>query len=86
MHIDVKVSIWVRYHVDDTDVESVINMAKANEYYDCENETLYETEEALQPEDNDNQATVEVYNGDSIVWTNEPLYLIRDSKINEIVE
>lgn len=83
MYIDYKATVWFRIPIKDDSKETFdkcIDMLTAghtpNELYDemdeelggCE--ILYDTEEFLYPEDNDDQCTIEAYVDDKKVWDN----------------
>ena len=78
-YIDVKVTVWNRIHfTDDTDMSKLLNdieqggmeevTAEARGF--VENETLYDTEERLMPEDNGKASTIEVYQDEKLIWEN----------------
>lgn len=77
--VDYKITVWRSLKLEDSiSIPDVIAILK--EYKDIdyiiempefiEDEILYETEERLMPEDNDAQATIEVYNNNVVVWNN----------------
>lgn len=83
-YIDVKITIWQRLHFnDDTNMQDLIQKLKENTSpfdlcYESEFEELEylsETDEYLYPNQNDNQPTVEVYEGNELfqecIWTNQ---------------
>jgi len=84
-YVDFKVTIWERVHFDDADIEKVAEKIKNGivsssedmftEFEDRvahDSEFLLETAEQMSIEDNGNQSTVELYNGDGdTVCTNE---------------
>lgn len=78
-YIDVKVTVWNRLHFTDesnmTGLADIIMENGLDEVIDdklgfLESETLYDTEEKLSPEQNDQQPTIEVYANKEIVWDN----------------
>lgn len=87
-YVDFKCTIWQRMHFkDNADMQKVIEILKKENYpghLDLEelgfqeNEILFDTEEFLLPEENDNQSTVEVYsqnkeetlNYQDMIWDN----------------
>ena len=84
-YVDFKVTIWERVHIDDDKVDEVIEKIKDGtvtssedmftEFEDrvaIETEFLLETCEQISPEENDNQATIEVgIKGGEAIYTNE---------------
>ena len=86
MHLDEKVTIWGRYHLpQNTDLEKLKqNLASGMdieealtdvipEHEDYTYEYLLDTSEALFPEENDNQPTIELWDetGPDVIWSNE---------------
>ncbi|MEP7376814.1 MAG: hypothetical protein ABI675_25675 [Chitinophagaceae bacterium] len=78
-YIDVKVTIWNRLHFADesnmSGLTELIRESGLEEVIDeklgfLESETLYDTEAKLTPEQNEGQATIEVYANKEIVWDN----------------
>lgn len=79
-YIDQKVTIWMRCHfTDDANMDNVVsylkNGATVNEvcegtigFRECE--VLYDTEGQLTIEQNDGDQTIEVYEGDKVIWQN----------------
>lgn len=79
-YIDVKMTVWKRLHfADESYMKGIIEIIKEDgldEVIDekigfIERETLFDTEERIEPSDNDNQATIEVHENGSQIWTNE---------------
>jgi hypothetical protein len=77
--IDLKVTIWQRLHFKEAaDMQEVIKVLKSNgpQYIDDDQlgfsvmETLHETEDIMTTEENNDLPTVEVYNGDELIWDN----------------
>lgn len=81
-HIDYKMTVWGRVHFkDNTDMDMVthiIDVDGLGAIFDedlgfVEQETLFETEEEMTPEENGWNATIEVFNHDGdLIWDNEP--------------
>ena len=88
-HIDVKCTIWTRYHLpDDADVNKIIEKLEEGKSAEdaitivvpedfgengLEYETLNTTEEYMTLEDNDFQATIQVFEDErTLLWDNEP--------------
>ena len=80
-YIDEKVTIWRRTwyssELENGEEKLIKTLEEGDEIPDEiemeESEVLYETEELMTPQDNDNQSTIEVYSEDGkILWTNEP--------------
>ena len=79
-YIDVKVTIWGRFHFkDDTDLNKLIELLKQgktiNDLCDdelgfSEYETLYDTEEELSLEENNGNSTIEVFDDNTLLWAN----------------
>src|SRR5690606_29628233 len=79
-YIDVKVTVWNRLHFSEESnmkgIADLIQQEGIEEVIDdklgfAESETLYDTEERLEPRDNGGQATIEVYEDGKEVWNNE---------------
>ena len=81
-YIDVKYTVWGRYHLDeDTDLQPIIKMLEETENIDSicdldgfiEYESMVETEEFIIVKENNNQPTIEVYDGENFqdcIWDN----------------
>lgn len=80
-YVDTKVTVWQRLHFDDSaNMENVIEVLKrtgnTNDICDDmfgfrECETLYDSETHITPAQNDGNATLEIYNGNSYPeWQN----------------
>ena len=78
-YIDVKVTVWNRLHfADKSNMAGLADIIMENGLDDAiddklgflESETLYDTEEKLNPEQNDQQPTIEVYANKEMVWDN----------------
>lgn len=76
--VDTLVKIWRREEIEveaNSLEEAVEKIAKGcyNNSVDCIRycEYLYETEEDIKPEDNNNKATLEIMDGNEIVYSNE---------------
>lgn len=79
-YVVIKQTIWQRIHLrEDTDLKVIISMLENNEeiydeelgFQECE--TLFETSEYIEPINNENNPTIEVYEGDNIqecIWDN----------------
>ncbi len=83
MYIDYKVTVWRRVYFDeDTDSKKVIQVLEEDglgyvfdkELGFIEQETLYETEEDMTPEENGGYSTIEVHEdnhpGYDLIWSN----------------
>lgn len=79
-YVDVKVTIWNRIEFnDDADMQEVIKTiqevgldAACNDdlgFKECS--TLYDSEEQIEPKENEGNATIEVYQRDKRIWSNE---------------
>lgn len=84
MYIDYKVTVWKRVYFDeDTDSKKVIQVLEEDglgyvfdeELGFVEQETLFETEDDMTPEENGGYATIEVYENNNLagdlIWSNE---------------
>ena len=83
MYIDYKVTVWKRVHFNEsTNLKKVIQVLEEGfDVFDeelgfVEQETLYETVEAMTPEENGGCSTIEVYEEDNdfinnLIWSNE---------------
>lgn len=77
-YIDYKVEIWCRaFFTDIADMQKVSEIAKENleSIFDedlgfIEVDYIFETENYLSPEENDNQSTIDVYEEDKEIWNN----------------
>ena len=69
------VSIWRRTKctVKANSLEEAIELVKNEDYDDCESEFIYETEELIDPKNNDGCATIEIFekDTDNILYSNE---------------
>lgn len=83
MYIDYKVTVWKRVYFDeDTDSKKVIQVLEEDglgyvfdeELGFVEQETLFETEDDMTPEENGGYATIEVYENNNpagdLIWSN----------------
>jgi hypothetical protein len=77
-YIDKKVTIWIRQHLrDDADMVKVVKEVESNMLYvlpDIErylDEVLYETEEPVL--DAEGIEVVQVYDNDTMIWSNEQI-------------
>lgn len=79
-YIDVKMTVWQRFHfaeeaymkgiadiIKEDGLDEVIDEKIGFQY----SETLFDTEERMEPLDNDNSATVKVFEDGKEVWNNE---------------
>lgn len=77
-YVDYKVEIWRRaFFTEDADMQKVSEIAKENleSIFDedlgfIEVDYIFETENYLSPEENDNQSTIDVYEEDKEIWNN----------------
>jgi len=77
-YVDFKVTVWCRAHLDDVDLNQIIEMLKNGatssdlfaEELAYEWETLNDTEVSITPEQNNGDATIEVYEDDETIWDN----------------
>lgn len=78
-YVDVKVTVWNRlFFTDKTDMKKIAGIIDqdglseiiSDECGFIRNETLYETDEYLTPEQNEEQSTIEVYADDKKIWNN----------------
>jgi hypothetical protein len=77
-YVDFKVTVWCRAHLDDVDMDKIIEMLKNGatssdlfaEELAYEWETLNDTEVLITPEQNNSDATIEVYEDDKEIWNN----------------
>lgn len=83
MYINYKVTVWKRIHFnEDTNPKKVIQVLEEyglGNVFDeklgfIEQETLFETEEDMTPEENEGGSTIEVYTEekfeDNLIWSN----------------
>lgn len=83
MYVDYKVTLWKRIHFNEnTDPKKVIQALEEGGLDDVfddelgfvEQETLYDTEEEITPEENGGCSTIEVYKNnnpvDDLIWSN----------------
>ena len=99
-YIDIKVSIWQRMEIDDSEIEKFSKLShsqKMNTWSELtgECEWLYNTWDFISTDQNNNDPTVKLYQGGAkpkswhpgeCVWTNKPLSILRDEKINEALD
>lgn len=78
-YVDVKITVWQRYHFnDETDMQKIIAAIEKNgmdeiisdEYGFIESEILFDTEEELTPEENGRCSTIEVCVNNTSIWNN----------------
>lgn len=89
-YVDIKITIWERHYFNDEFLkdnkinDDLINDIISESY---EHEYIMESYEEMTPEENDNLSTKEVYNtkGD-LIWTNEPIQIQRDKKIDNLIK
>ena len=80
-YIDYKITIWKRLHFsDDTNMNNIVDILEETNNLDNvidddlgfeESEILYDTEQEMIVEDNNNDTTVEVYSNHSLIWKNK---------------
>lgn len=81
MHIDIKQTMWIRYHIDDEEVEKKLRKElKENEaHFDAHTfiqnnkfraEDLLDSAEDISLDDNDGFSTAEVWEGEEQIWGN----------------
>lgn len=79
-YIDVKVTVWKRYYFDEASyMHGIVDLIKEDgldEVLDeqlglLESENLSDTEKRLNAAENDMQATIEVYEDDKKIWSNQ---------------
>lgn len=66
LFIDEKYTLWTRTHVtiEADSLEEAVEKCKNGDYDDSWSEDLYDTAEAMTPEENRGEATVEIYSED----------------------
>jgi hypothetical protein len=77
-YCDFKVTVWCRAHLDDVDLNQIIEAFKNgegsnylfNEELAYDWETLVDTELPIRVEDNNGDSTIEVYEDDKQIWNN----------------
>lgn len=78
-YIDVKETIWRRYHFsDEANMQGLLQELKDNPFdvVDIDSagfqeaEVLYDTAENLNPEENCGEPTIEVYDKEVMIWDN----------------
>lgn len=79
IYIDYKIIIWQRMEFDDNaNIKELIQTIKDLDVNACaiealgfqNNMTLYDTEELINPHENGDYATIEIYQDDICVWNN----------------
>ena len=79
MYIDYKCNVWIRMNISDEEefhktLQSLRTSKNPSEVLNntpCELETLFETENVLEPFENGGESTIEVYSDSgSLVWEN----------------
>ena len=83
MYLDQKITVWQRVHFETKEeMEETIAKFKNNEYQDINDvckalgksaETLEETEEIMTIDENDGQETIEIHEGEEIIFRNTEL-------------
>jgi hypothetical protein len=81
IRITYKSTVWseVVLNEDNENFQKISEKIKSKKDFDledlweigCQSEVLMETEENLIPEDNDNQATIEIYDEKGLIYSNE---------------
>lgn len=80
-YIKYKVAVWQQAHfkkdtdieklkqscIDSTDIDYIIG-SNDNDFVECD--TLFDTVEPLTVKENNNQSTIELYDGDKLIWDN----------------
>ena len=78
-YIDVKETIWRRFHFSDTaDMEKLLQELEENNFDQIdidsagfqEAKVLYDTGQSITPEENGGEPTVEVYHKKEMIWNN----------------
>ena len=78
-YIDIKETIWRRYHFsDEANMEEIIKELEKGSFdiFDIdsakfqESEVLYDTGQSITPEENGGEPTIEVYNKEVMIWDN----------------
>ena len=78
-YVDVKETIWRRFHFSDTaDMQEIVKELKQGSFDSVdidslgflEGETLYDTATTLEPEENSGESTIEVYKKEQMIWDN----------------
>ncbi len=81
-YIDVKMTGWHRfYFTEEANMKGLVDLIQENgldEVIDDQlgfvaSESLIDTEERMNPADNDGEATIEVYDGNTEIWNNKEL-------------
>lgn len=79
-YVDIEVRVWQRLRfTDSTDMNKLVERLKAGDHpnylADDENyveyDSLVDTEVLITPEQNEGNATIEVYDNDKMIWNNE---------------
>jgi hypothetical protein len=89
-YVDIKHTVWIRMYVGDDDVAEFLkdpSSASADNLSDKaeEIEWLDETSERVEPVDNSDTATVEVYEGSGkLVWNNVDPATKRNKKLEKL--
>lgn len=78
-YIDVKETIWRRFHFSDTaDMEKLLQELEENNFDQIDidaagfqvSETLYDTSQSITPDENGGEPTIEVYKEKIMIWDN----------------
>lgn len=91
-YIDVKHTVWKRYHMEDKEFEKFMQLDEKEKYRsvfnhvdDADGEWMYETEQSISYEENSDNPTIEVFGKrNSLSWDNTPLDVKRQKKIEQI--
>lgn len=87
-YVDIKMTIWERYFYEEgCDIKDIISNPMSDHPLYSHSDTLYDTMEEMSYEENSNNPTIEVYTDKGeLVWTNEPIQIKRNDRIDEIIE
>lgn len=71
--VDSLIKCWERVYceVEADTLEEAIDLVKNEDFRCLDSEIFYETIELIDPEDNDNNATVEIFYDNNLVHSNE---------------
>ncbi len=75
MYLDYKCTVWRRIHIPDdkNDKEYILYKLKQGAeplFTDAEYETLYDTSEDMTVDENGGSSTIELFNGDELLFKN----------------
>ena len=85
MHIDFKITTWERIELPESEKEQILDKVKKGEFtsaldisndifgeHDVECNHMIEVDEQMTVEENGGQSTIEAFEGNDLIWNNQP--------------